>query len=202
VKASSFVSEMAERLLARSPAPRALLMYVAPESYLATIFGGPNSRQEAKLLAPSRLQRLHRRIGENAWQLDAFGEGELLALGWACEMTALMAAWQTAADRLLPVDFDRFLVLPELCLDAALRHLGIEASPAEVSAIVAGPHTRVYSKAPQYAYDAALRREVLNEARARHGAEIRRGLRWLERAGGRFKALRDALGLFGGGHGC
>jgi hypothetical protein len=195
VKATSFVSEFAERLLARSAAPRALMMYVAPESYLATILGGPNSRQEARLLAPARLQRLHRRIGENAWSLETMSEGELLALGWAAEMTALTAAAHSAADRLLPVDFDRFLQRPQAHLHAALRHLGIAANTAELGHIIAGPHLRRYSKAPEYAYDAALRLEILSEARVRHAAEIRGGLRWLERGAARCTALRDALTL-------
>lgn len=195
VKATSFVSEFAARLLARPSAPRALMMYVAPESYLATILGGPNSRQEARLLAPSRLERLHRRIGENAWPLETMSEGEMLALGWASEMTALTAAVHSAADRLLPVNFDRFLHRPEPHLHAALRHLGIEASTAELGAMIAGPHLRRYSKAPEYAYDAALRLEILSEARIRNAAEIHSGLRWLERGAARFTALRDALTL-------
>ena len=48
IKATSFVSELSEALLARSSRPRAVLMYVSPESYIATILGGPNSREEAK----------------------------------------------------------------------------------------------------------------------------------------------------------
>jgi hypothetical protein len=50
-----------------------------------------------------------------------------------------------------------------------------------------------YSKAPEHAYDAALRRDVLNAARAAHGAEIRRGLAWLDRAAVQFTAVRDAV---------
>jgi len=201
LKATSFVSEIAQRLLARPAAPRALMMYVAPESYLATILGGPNSRQEARLLAPGRLERLHRRIGENVWSLETMSEGEMLALGWACEMTALTAAVHSAPDRLLALNFDRFLHRPEPYLHAALRHLGIAASNAELGAMIAGPHLRRYSKAPEYAYDAALRQEILSEARGRSAAEIRSGLRWLERGAARFTALRGALDLVGDGGG-
>jgi hypothetical protein len=34
---------------------------------------------------------------------------------------------------------------------------------------------------------------VLSEARATHGAEIRQGLQWLDRAAAQFTAVRDAL---------
>ena len=193
VKATSFVSELAADLLSRASAPKALLMYVSPESYLATILGGPNSRQEAKMLAPSRLRRLHRRVGRDAWQLESLSEGEMLALGWACEMSALAQATRAAGERALRVDFDHFLARPTALLLAALRHFGIDATSGEVDAIIAGPHMRRYSKAPEHAYDAALRFAVLSEARATHGAEIERGLRWLERAGDEFAPVRDAL---------
>jgi hypothetical protein len=91
------------------------------------------------------------------------------------------------------VDFERFLAQPPLILLAALRHLGIDATLDEAETILRGPHMHRYSKAPEHAYDAALRSEVLNEARAAHGAEIRRGLAWLERAAAEFVPVRDAI---------
>ena len=86
-----------------------------------------------------------------------------------------------------------FLAQPPLILLAALRHLGIDATPGEAETILRGPHMHRYSKAPEHAYDAGLRSEVLNEARAAHGAEIRRGLAWLERAAAEFAPVRDAI---------
>jgi hypothetical protein len=198
VKATSFVSELATHLLSRASSPRAVMMYVSPESYMATILGGPNSRQEAKMLAPSRLLRLHRRIGADAWQLASLTEGEVLALSWACEMSALAQAANSSGRRSLRVDFDRFLASPAPLLSAVLRHFGIERAgdakaSSEVRAIIEGPDMCRYSKSPEHAYDAALRREVLDAARAAHGAEIRRGLAWLDRVAGQFAAVRDAM---------
>lgn len=193
VKATSFVSEIAAALLAREAAPRALVMYVAPEAYMATILGGPNSRLEARHLTPSRLRRLHRRIGAEVWPLGSLSEGEALAMGWACEMSALAEAAAAAADRVRPVDFDRFLSQPQAEFTAVLRHLHLEASAGMVDSLLQGPEMRTYSKAPEHAYDAALRRDVLNEARAVHRTEIRRGLNWLEQAASRTITVRTAL---------
>jgi hypothetical protein len=198
IKATSFVSELAADLLARASAPKAVIMFVSPESYLATILGGPNSRQEARVLAPSRLARLHRRIGGDAWQLASMSEGEVLALSWACEMSALVRAANCGGERVFRVDFDRFLDSPAALLSSVLRHFDIggtseEGTSEEARAIIAGPDMQRYSKSPDYAYDAALRRDVLQAARAAHGAEIRRGLAWLDRAAGRHAAVRDAL---------
>jgi hypothetical protein len=195
VKATSFVSELAAELLTRASMPRAVLMFVSPESYIATILGGPNSRQEAKLLAPSRLRRLHRRIGAEIWRLADLSEGEVLALAWACEMSALAQAADSGGDRACRVDFERFLADPAALLLTVLRHFDIAASPAEVRAILEGPDMHRYSKAPEHAYDAALRREVLDHARAVNAAEIRRGLAWLDRTAARFAPVRHAVGL-------
>ena len=195
VKATSFVSEFAPKLLSRASGPRAVMMFVSPESYIATILGGPNSRQEAKLLAPSRLRRLHRRIGDEIWQLADLSEGEVLALTWACEMSALAQAANSSGGRVCRVDFDRFLADPAALLSSVLRHFDIPAAAMDVRAILEGPDMRRYSKAPEHAYDAALRRDVLNQARALHPAEIRRGLAWLDRAAARFAPVRHAVAL-------
>lgn len=193
IKATSFVSELAAELLIRASLPKAVFMFVSPEIYLATMFGGAVSRQEAAMLAPSRLRRLQRRVGREVWRLAARSEGEALALGWACEMSALAHAARAAGQRVLRLDFDEFLADPSAFLLDALRHFGIDATLGEVHAILAGPDLRRYSKAPEHAYDSALRLEVLNEARASHGAEIKRGLAWLERAAADFAPVRDGV---------
>ena len=192
VKATSFVSELAAGLLSRGAKPKAVMMSVSPESYMATILGGPNSRQEAQMLAPGRLGRLHRRIGTEAWQLASLSEGEVLALSWACEMSALAEAANSGGGRVFWVNFDQFLANPEALLSAVLGHFGIEGTAKDVRAIIQGPEMRRYSKAPEHGYDADLRRDVLNTARATHGAEIRRGLAWLNRAAEQFAVVRDA----------
>jgi hypothetical protein len=194
IKATSFVSELSTSLMQRPSAPKALLMFVSPESYLATILGGPVSREEAKTLTPDRLRRLHRRIGAEVWRVETLSEGERLAVGWACEMSALAQAAGAARDRTYRVDFDEFLT-NTASLSSIFRHFDIEATADEVGAILSGPQMRRYSKAPEYAYDAALRLAVLNEARAQHGTEIRRGLTWLERAAAQFEPVRLALTL-------
>jgi hypothetical protein len=193
VKATSFVSELAAELLARRSAPKAAMMFVSPESYLATILGGPNSRREAKILTPDRVQRLNRRLNRDVWNAASLSEGEALALGWACEMTGLTKAAQAAEGRVLAIDFDAFLTRPHPVLLATLRHFDVPATPAEVNVILAGPDMHRYSKGPEHAYDTALRMEVLDEARALHGNEICRGLAWLDRAAAAHPVVSDAV---------
>ena len=194
IKATSFVSELAPALMSRPLALPAVALFVSAESYMATILGGPNSRQEAKILAPSRIDRLHRRLGHEEWRSASLSEGEVLALSWACEMSALAEAIAVAPERILQIDFDRFLHDPSALFDV-FRHLGVAVSHGEVHAILAGPDMRRYSKAPQFAYDTALRVAVLNEARATHAAEIRRGLAWLDRTASKWPVVGRAVTL-------
>ncbi len=192
IKATSFVSELATSLMSRASTPKAVMMYVSPESYMATILGGPNSRQEAKILAPSRLRRLHRYIGTEAWQLPLLREGEVLAMSWACEMSALTQAMNSGGRRVLRINFDQFLANPGPLLSAVLCHFDIEGTANEVRAIIEGPVMRRYSKAPEHGYDAALRRDVLDAARATQRTEIIRGLAWLDHAAEQYAAVRHA----------
>jgi hypothetical protein len=181
IKATSVVSELATTLLELSPGSRALLMTVAPATYLATILGGPNSRIELKDVAPERMARLARRFGAPADELEAHSEGELAAMSWACEMAGLTAAAEAHPERARWVDFDRFLDDPAQGLKAALTLLHGRAEPEAVSRLMSSGFLERYSKAPSYAYGPQVRREVLAAAEAEAGDEIRRGLDWLER---------------------
>jgi hypothetical protein len=177
VKATSFVSEIAPGILAHGP--KAIFLFVPAEVYLATILGGPNSRHEARALGVSRFNRLQGHLSRPLPQPAS--EGELIAMSWACEMAALAAA--PKSERILWLDFDQFLDGPAASLSRCFQHLGIEADSDQIAAILAGPDMRTYSKAQEYDYDARLRRDVLNQARTQHGAEIRRGMAWLEKNG-------------------
>ena len=110
VKATSFVSEIADAILTSSGAPRALFVYAAPLAYVRGILAGANSRAETRALAPARLQRLVRRL--HGAQCDPRSEGELVAMSWLCEMLTLEQAASRHPEGILWVDFDRFLASP------------------------------------------------------------------------------------------
>jgi hypothetical protein len=198
IKATSFASELAPQLLARPSAPKALLLFVSPESYIATILAGSNAREEAKTLTEGRLNRLHRRVGREVWRLGALSEGEALAASWAAELSALGEAQRIAGTRALLLDFDRFLANPDEQLSRAFRHFDCKTTPKKVTALLEGPLMQRYSKAPEHAYSPKLRRELLDEARKTHAAEIAKGLAWLERAAADTPVVEDCLKLTAG----
>lgn len=193
VKATSFVSELASPLLARPYGPRAILMAVRPQRFLATILGAENSPAESRMLGSNRLSRLRRRLGTTRWQLDALSPGEIVAMGWACEMAALAAAASAAGERAMWLDFDRFLADPREGLRWCFGHLRVEVGERDLDSILAGPDMHRYSKAPEHAYDPALRESVLKQAHATAGEEISRGLAWLDAAAAEFPAIRASL---------
>ncbi len=193
VKVSSFVSERAEALLAASDEARAIFMFAAPLAYLRTIFAGPNSRAESRTLAPLRLRRLVRRVAATDWHSDPRSEGEQVAMSWLCEMTCLHQVARERAAQILWLNFDRFLAEPQQALQRVFQALGRPQPPAELEALLAGSIMRRYSKAPEHAYDAQLRRELMHGADLEHAAEIRRGLAWLSSVAQRYPEARSVL---------
>jgi hypothetical protein len=194
VKATSFCSEMAQALLARPSAPRAVLMYSPPEPWLANLLAGASTHIDVRNFAPARLRRLHRRIGEPAFRLHAMSYPQAAAMSWACEMTALVdAAEDAAAGQTLLLDFERLLARPQGMLGQVFAHFGQVVAPEEIAAIVAGPVMARYAKATEHAYDAGLRARVLAETRAERGREIAEGLAWLEQAARAYPAIAGAL---------
>jgi hypothetical protein len=194
IKVTSFVSELAETILAGAERPAAIFVFAQPLPYLQGILAGPNSRVETRQLAPARLQRLARRLMQSGWRPEVRSEGEYIAMSWLCEMTALQQAARRVGRQVLWVDFDVFLAGPVAALEAILRTLGVSAAAAEIEALVTGPLMRQYSKAPEYAYDASLRRQVLESADREHHTEISRGMDWLQKAAVHDPLMQEALG--------
>jgi hypothetical protein len=108
-------------------------------------------------------------------------------------MTALSAAAAQIPSRVLWWNFDQFFEDSATCLASAFGHFGIEITERDARDILAGPDMRRYSKAPEYAYGASLRQDVLNQARIEFAAEIARGLRWLEHAATEFSSIAKVM---------
>jgi hypothetical protein len=180
VKATSFVNEIATDLMALAPAARSIFMFVTPEVFLKALLGGAMSDIEAS--AEKRLARLNRRMDESRWRLADLSPGERVVMSWLSEMTALHTAADRFSCRVLWLDFDDFLAAPAERLAAALAHYGVDAPEPAARAIVAGPTMHHYAKAPAHRFDAALRRQLLDQAGRQHAAEIAKGLAWLDRA--------------------
>ncbi len=196
IKATSVVNEIASQILAASEAPRALLVLAKPLAYLRGILGGPNSRIESRALAADRWRRLisrHPRVEQSPPR----AAGEWIAMSWLCETSALAGIAHRYPTQVHWVDFDEFLAGPAAGLARIWRALGASGTAREAEMLAAGPIMHRYSKAPEHAYDAALRREVLMAADRDYGTEIKRGMRWLEESGARDPAIAAMLKAHG-----
>ncbi len=192
VKATSFTSELADRLV--PPGSKALFLYARPDRYLENILAGENSWQTLQALSPVRLARLQGRCPGLEADPGTMHDGLRAALGWACEMTSLeAAAGQLTEGTVLWLDFDTFLADPLGHFRAVAAHFGHAVDEGAARTIVEGPLMGRYSKALDYEYSPALRREILAEARRRHGAAIRDGLNWLAGLAGRYPAVAAAI---------
>jgi hypothetical protein len=196
IKTTSFVSEMSTDLLSRPYGPKAIMMAVAPEIYLATILGGENTPAEARALAPFRLSRVNRRL-HTSWKTEDLSDGEMAAMAWACEALCLTEATQAQPANVLVFDFDKFLAGPHEMLRKAFAHLGVRPTQSEIRAILDGGDMQSYSKAPEYKYDNEMRLSVIEEARGRHGEEIQKGLAWLDRLAATHLQIENAIGFLG-----
>ena len=199
LKATSFTSELGPSLMVMDRAAQAILLLVTPSVYLAGILGGGASRDELQALAPMRMDRLNRRLGRAAWRVQDLGHGEMAAMSWLCETVTLATIAAEFPDRVLWLDFEAFLDNPGPNLAACLRKVSGWASPEEVDGMLASPDLTRYSKAPEFAYDAALRRRMLAQGARTHAEEIAKGVAWLNTAGAVNLPLAKAMRLAAAG---
>lgn len=192
VKATSFTSELADRLI--QPGSNALFLYITPERYLESILAGQNSWTTLEALSAIRLERLRSRCPDLELDLARANDAIKAALGWACEATSLeRAASGLPAGTVLWMDFDIFLADPAEHLLAIARHYAIELDAAGARRLCDGPLMRRYSKALDYEFSPAMRREILGDSRRRHAPEIAEALRWLGALGSRYPAIARAI---------
>lgn len=192
VKATSFTSELADRLV--QPGAKALFLHATPSTYLAGILAGQNSWQTLAALSGIRLARLQGRCPGLTADPGAMHDGLKAALGWACEMTSLeRAAGALPEGSVLWLDFDTFLADPVRHFTAIAGHFGIEVPEPWARAIAEGPLMRRYSKALDYEFSPEARRDTLAEARFRHGRAIQDGLDWLAGLASRYPAVAQAI---------
>jgi hypothetical protein len=190
VKATSWASEIAPGLV--PPGERALFMYATPRNYIASILAGENSVKELRMLVQSRADRMAGRVSglDDQQRSDA----HRAAAAWACEMTSLESAAERMDDRQIEwADFDRMLAHMPEAIGRAAGHFGFAAKPAKIEEIAKGPLMQRYSKALEYDYSPALRRDLIAEADAIHRRDIDSALAMLQSASEKSPLLARAL---------
>jgi hypothetical protein len=190
VKATSFVSELAAELVPAGE--RVLFVTASPRNYVASILAGENSVKELHALTDYRAQRMTGRV--NGLDRPTASDAHRAAAAWGCEMTSLEAAAEAMPDRSIAwIDFDALLGMVPEALSSIADHFGFAASAADLTNIISGPLLRRYSKAMEYDYSPALRRDLVAEADAANRADIDSALAMLDRAAATSPLLKRAL---------
>lgn len=181
LKATSSAGRLAEPLLTRRGDARAICLNLRPEPFLATLLAGQNSPSDLRGHGAERMRRLMRTLAiERPTPLYALSLGELAAMSWLTETATQHEVAQRFAGRVMRVDFDALLADIAGGMTGIAAHFGLPADPGFASAVARSPALTRYAKAPEHAYTPELRVQILNEARRAQGAEIRKGLAWLE----------------------
>ena len=181
VKPTSSASRLAVPLLRRDERSRAIYINLRAEPYLATLLAGNNSAVDLRGHGPERMRRLQSRLSQPLPPLHSLSPGELTAMSWLCESWTRHETLRQCPDRLLGVDFDEFLANVEAGIGRVLAHFGRPADAALAADLARSRVLTRYSKAPEYAYTAELRTQVLRDSRRLNGEEIGKGMQWLER---------------------
>lgn len=179
LKATSSACRIAPRLLTDQPQARAIYLNLAPEPYLATLLAGSNSVLDLRGHGPVRIRRLQAKLGATVAPLYSLSPGEVAAMSWLAEAWNKHDVLQQFGERAIGIDFDAFLGDVATGMARIAAHFGLPADRTWLDGIARSPVLTRYSKSPEFEYSPALRRELIDQARRNHGAEIRRGLRWL-----------------------
>jgi hypothetical protein len=181
VKATSSAGRIAVPVLAQNEGSRAIYLNLRAEPYLATLLAGQNSPADLRGHGPERMRRVQARIAGPLQPLHALSIGELAAMSWLAESWSQHDVLDRYPDRVIGLDFDHFLAAIGPGILRVLDHFSLPAEPGQLETIGRSPVLTRYSKAPEFAYTADIRAELLRDSRSRHGDEIRKGLSWLER---------------------
>ena len=180
VKATSSAGRLAARILATSETSRAIYMNVDVEPYLATLLAGRNSPIDLRGHGPERWRRLQARLSGALPALSDLSLGELAAMSWLSESWTQFEVVGTFGERVMAIDFDRYLADVGGSMGRVLHHFRVSAEPAYLAKIAGSPTLGRYSKAPEYSYTPAVRAEILRHSRRENRDEIRKGMHWLE----------------------
>lgn len=183
IKATSLCNNLIEPLLSMPGNPRAILLHVPLESYLATMLKGSGGGVDALHGAPGRLQTLHSRLDDDSLRLHQMDHAEILAMGWLAELSRFQEIESrfAASAQIMRSNFEDLLENPEQHTTAIARHLHLPPKHGGVLPWLDSQVMKTYSKTPDYAYSPADRDHDLSLSRRTFAAEIAQGMHWAER---------------------
>jgi len=193
LKATSSTTRLAPAILARRPAARAICLSLKAEPYLATLLAGQFSPGDLRGHGPERYRRLAAAGMVPPLPFHRMSLGEIAAMSWLAETMSQIAAMGAGAERVLAVDFDRFLADVGGEIARIARHLGVPHAPDFGARAAQSITLTRYAKAPEHDYTPQLRAQILADSHVRNRDEIQKGLAWLSQMGRTHHGVANVL---------
>lgn len=181
IKATSSCNALIEPLLRDGGLSRAILLDMPLVPWLATLLKSEDSVRDALAAFDERAEVL-RMHGIAIDGVHAPGDAiEACAMGWLAERLRFDAlASGEFTSRVLRINFEDLLASPNTELARIAAHLSLDGDG--IAHALASPAWGRYSKAQQHGYGRDDRAHDLALAQQRFGAEIARGVAWVDRA--------------------
>jgi hypothetical protein len=181
VKATSWTSNLAPRLLARTPEARAVCLYQPLAEHVISLFAYTSN----DVLRAAQTARID--LGLEASE-DA--PAELIALGWMGRIWSMHALADQLGQRVCFLSRDELQTAPEASLRRVLTHFEIEPRSGP---LLAPEVWQWNAKAMTEPYNAAAKREARAGARAQLAAEIAAAERYVQQLCERRPELHAAI---------
>lgn len=177
VKMTSTCNNLLTPVLNQNPARKALFICQALEPALAGILRSQQQpTSDLRTQAQVRLSDWSHLTGQPAPRLSSLRPEQIAVISWMGNVLRLQKALDEYPDRILAIDFDRFLEDPVARLGEICRHFGLAE---EVQDAIGTGYSAVagnYSKDPSRDFSAGDRQAVLNKARQLFRSQISAGL--------------------------
>lgn len=169
IKASSTCNNLVEPVLASHPGRRALLLYQPLETSLAAMFRNRANFGDLRSQGRDRLQEWLDLAGQEDMVLADLEEDDVAVLSWIASLQRFEQARQRLPERVMMLDFNRFIADPHDHLHRVAAFLGLDAQAEQLANAFANVSRR-YAKNPGKPYSPERRQASLDSSR-RHNAE-------------------------------
>lgn len=193
VKATSYCNVMAREIMQLQPASRAVGVYCDLDNFLAGILKGRGGFVDIIEMAPVRLRRLHRLLGEESWRLAAMSPAEQAAMTWTCELLSLWDAQRWNPDRFTWLNFDSWANQEAETMHCLASALAVDWDEGHFGALQKSGILHRYSKNAQREYGPAHRLAEIAEVKVREAHALKQGLDWFDQCCQRHPVVARAI---------
>ena len=180
IKPTSHCSSIAEHLI--GPKDQVVFLRIELLDYLAALLRDPALRHQAWLNALPRLADWQQWTGDaHALRLHGLTPARAIALSWEVEQRRVQRIQTQRAQPVHCLDFAEWLRDPETQTLRLATCLGLQASLADVTAVVRGADLQRYSKDHSQRFNDTLRRQELDQSITQHRAEVEDALAGIKR---------------------